>query len=280
MKELFELCGKDGGKVVIESFGARILLESDSRDSLEMALGRARKALLGRIKILDSSEEANVNHRFGLVRDEDGVWCLIENGRRRNGGGSEFVLFKYFDAILRLRVAENATDWVFIHAGVIAWNGRAVIVPAGSYKGKTTLVAELLRYGAVYYSDEYAVLDRSGLVHPFPRDLTIRGIGNPARQSSIPAGDFGGQVGRRPIPIGVVLLTEYREGAKWDPTELTVGQGIMETIPHTIPLHISTEFSLEVLNKACKGAIIAKSFRGDAGADSPEILRFLDKYLV
>jgi hypothetical protein len=30
-------------------------------------------------------------------------------------------------------------------------------------------VAELVRAGATYYSDEFAVLDSRGRVHPFPR---------------------------------------------------------------------------------------------------------------
>ena len=58
------------------------------------------------------------------------------------------------------------------------WKGQAVMVPAHSHTGKTTLVAELIQNGAEYYSDEYASLDRSGFVHPFPRDLSIRGFEN------------------------------------------------------------------------------------------------------
>jgi hypothetical protein len=34
-----------------------------------------------------------------------------------------------------------------------------------SYSGKTTLVSELIRAGATYYSDEYAVIDERGRVH-------------------------------------------------------------------------------------------------------------------
>jgi hypothetical protein len=95
----------------------------------------------------------------------------------------------------------------------------------------------------------------------------------------MPAEDLGGTVGREPIRVGAVLFTEYREGARWEPEEMTLGQAIMETIPHTIPVHANAKFSLEVLNNAYNGAIIAKSFRGDARSASPEILSFLDNYL-
>jgi hypothetical protein len=168
---------------------------------------------------------------------------------------------------------------VFVHAGVVGWKGRAVMIPATSFKGKTTLVAELIRNGAEYYSDEYALIDSAGLVHPFPRDLSLRGFEDEVPESSIPAQDLGGTVGREPIRVGAVLFTEYQEGAHWDPVEMTIGQGIMETIPHTIPVHVDTKNSLEVLNKAYKGAIIAKSFRGDAKKACPMILAFLDIHL-
>jgi hypothetical protein len=54
-----------------------------------------------------------------------------------------------------------------VHAGVVGWNGGAAILPGPSHAGKTTLVAELLRHGAVYFSDEYALIDAEGRVHPY-----------------------------------------------------------------------------------------------------------------
>ena len=64
---------------------------------------------------------------------------------------------------------------MFVHAGVVAVDGRALLLPGGSFTGKTTLVAALLRAGAQYGSDEYAVLDEAGLVLPaYPRPLSIR----------------------------------------------------------------------------------------------------------
>jgi hypothetical protein len=107
----------------------------------------------------------------------------------------------------------------------------------------------------------------------------IRRSGKDRTEQLLPPGHFGGSIGRKSIRVGAVLFTEYQKGAKWTPTQLTIGQGIMETIPHTIPVHLDPEFSLEVLNKAYKGAIIAKSFRGDAKHACPKILAFLDDHL-
>src|SRR3989442_922981 len=46
---------------------------------------------------------------------------------------------------LRHTVAEFAPRRVFVHAGVVAWRGRAIVVPGRTFTGKTTLVAELVR---------------------------------------------------------------------------------------------------------------------------------------
>jgi hypothetical protein len=280
MKKTLPAGEKSVRKVVFESFGARIALECDSEALFEKALERAQKALLGHVRIIDKPEKSVIDFRFGLWVDDNGVLYFDQNGSRTSYDGPEFIFLKSFDAMVRLRVAENAVDRVFVHAGVIGWKGRALMVPAVSHKGKTTLVAELIQNGAEYYSDEYAVIDRSGRVHPFPRDLMMRGFEKEGTDTLVPPGQFGGRIGTKPIRVGVVLFTEYREGSKWDPTQLTVGQGIMETIPHTIPVHVDPKFSLEVLNKAYKGAIIAKSFRGDARSASREILGFLDKHII
>src|SRR6267143_94986 len=82
-------------------------------------------------------------------------------------------IFERFESDLRLLVAELARRRVFVHAGVVGWKGRAIVVPGRSFSGKTSLVAELVRAGETYYSDEYAVFDSRGRVHPFPKPLEI-----------------------------------------------------------------------------------------------------------
>src|SRR6185295_10176403 len=75
---------------------------------------------------------------------------------------------------LRFGVAINTRRRLFVHAGVVGWHGRAIVIPGRSMSGKTTLVTALVRAGATYYSDEYAVFDMHGRVHPFPKPLSIR----------------------------------------------------------------------------------------------------------
>lgn len=67
-------------------------------------------------------------------------------------------------------VSLRATDYHLIHAGAVAWGNQALIFPAVSESGKTTLCLSLVRQGFKFLSDEIACLHRNrGVVEPFPR---------------------------------------------------------------------------------------------------------------
>ncbi len=252
----------------------RVKLEASNPELLRDAKQTARRALLDRFRILESTE---AEHTFGFTSDESGKIFLFQDGERTSYDTSQTRFFKFFNSMLRIVVAEHAVGTVFIHAGVVGRRGKAIIIPANSFQGKTTLVAEMVKCGAEYYSDEYAVIDENGMVHPFPRDLSVRDEN--FGEKEVPVTELGGKTGIKPIPIGAVLLTEYVENGAWKPRQLTVGQGIMEIIPHTIPRNFNTEFSLKVLNTAVSDAIILKSPRGDAREFAIKFLSFFDNFI-
>ena len=97
---------------------------------------------------------------------------------------------------LELWVAGHTQRAVFVHAGCVVAGARAILIPGYSRSGKTSLTAALVRAGALYYSDEFAVLDHRGLVRPYPRSLSVR-TADGARTQRVPARALGGQIGRR-----------------------------------------------------------------------------------
>jgi hypothetical protein len=107
---------------------------------------------------------------------------------------------------IRQTVAKGAARRTFVHAGVVGWNGRAILVPGRSRSGKTTLVAELVKAGAQYLSDEFAVLDGRGRVHPFAKPLSIRG---PAAATSTRPGGGLGALRATTLPV-MAVLAEHR----------------------------------------------------------------------
>ena len=266
-----------GERFTFESYGFRVSLESDRADLLAKAAGIAKRALLDRLVLIENPS-GDAGYRFGFDL-KDGVYYLFQNGQQTNYSVSEFVLFKYFNSVLRVTVAENAVDTVFLHAGVVGWKRKAAVFPGRSFKGKTTLVVELIKLGAEYYSDEYAVIGLDGKVSPFPRDLSLRSYVVEHDEVDIAPSVFGARIGVEPLNVGFVIITEFDEQAVWQPQRMSTGRGILETIPHTIPIQADTQMSLNILNLAFANAIIAKSLRGDARRDAVSILAFLDKHL-
>jgi hypothetical protein len=183
------------------------------------------------------------------------------------------VLVDAFERDVQLAVAQKARQRVFVHAGAVGWQGRAIIIPAKSFSGKSTLVRELVRAGATYYSDEYAVLDKRGNVHPFARPLALRDSGQ--QNHKIPFEELGGAIGKRPLPVGTILVTNYREGARWRPKTLTPGLGALELLANTVTARSGQPIVLEVLTRVAQNSIILKGARGDAAAFAEQLLRKL-----
>lgn len=183
-------------------------------------------------------------------------------------------IFATLESNLRLTIAEAARHRVFVHAGVVGWNDQAIVIPGRSFSGKTTLVAELVRAGATYYSDEYAVLDNQGRVHPFPKPLSIRENGT-AEQTDYPVEALGGKAGKKPLPVGLVVISNYKAGAHWRPQTLSAGQGTLEILAHTISARRQPEVALSTLHQVASRASVLKSKRGEARQVVDSILKTL-----
>src|SRR6059058_4219429 len=140
------------------------------------------KDVIARLPPGSKSTESNVvDHLYSLIGNRAasdskvrrlnlGYWNLLRIARSRNFDD----LLDAFESHVQLTVAEFAPRCVFVHAGVVGWNNRAIVIPGLSHSGKTTLVKQLIEAGASYYSDEYAVLDEKGCVHSYPRPLGVR----------------------------------------------------------------------------------------------------------
>ena len=173
-------------------------------------------------------------------------------------------LFERFLDHAKLRPATLAKGTLFVYAGVVGWNGCAVVLPASSGAGKTTLVRRLLEAGAEYYSDEFAPLDLEGRVHPYPLPLSIRGSdGRPPRQR---AERLGASVGTTAVPVSLILITEYRHGAKWRPCALSKAEAVLALMEHTVAAREAPERALLTLRQTVLGATAIRSSRGEAQA--------------
>lgn len=255
------------------SHGVRIKISTPDRVLSDRARKTVDKAFGGTAEIFELPSE-RTHRTFGIRRRGPEI-VLEKDGEELTYGTSERLFFKFLNSVLRIEVGEFAVGKVFLHAGVVGWKGEAIVLPGKSFAGKSTLTAELVRNGAEYYSDEYAVFGPDGYVSPFPRHLTLRYFGA-TRQKLLSAEDLGGRVGKEKIPVGMILMTNYSRGAEWRPEVLTAGSGVMEMIPNTLTVRNDPAFSLKVLDLVARRAIIMRSPRGDVRKFAKFLLAFFE----
>jgi len=172
-------------------------------------------------------------------------------------------LFEAFESDLNNFIGQSARRRFFVHAGVVGWRGRAIVIPGRSYSGKTTLVKEFLRYGATYYSDEFAVLDGRGCVNPFAKPLAMREE-TTQKQSKVSATELGVETGVKPLPVGLLLFTHYQSSARWHPRAISPGRAALGLLANALSARGQPEQTLTFLQRAVRGARILNGVRGEA----------------
>jgi hypothetical protein len=179
-----------------------------------------------------------------------------EGGHRATALGIEALMVS-LQRWIDDEVMRRATHLVPLHAGVVAFGGRAVLLPGASGTGKTTLVTALLESGAAYYSDELAFLDDEGRVHPYPRHLVVRD--SQGRGRSVAAR------GPRPMtasPVGLILGLRYEPEGAWRVDAITQSEATLLLLSNT-----AHRLSYDGVPAALvQAAASARAYRGARGA--------------
>ena len=259
--------GQDSTWTVSDSilaYGVRIGLRTNNEETLAQLLTYLPP-------LWQTNSYSSVDRIFSLWIGKS-VHTLFEDSVVLMKSRSLRQLLEGFAIRVKAYVAEMARGRVFVHAGAVAWNGTIIIMPGRSMSGKTSLVRELICAGAEYYSDEYAVLDRRGFVQPYPQPLAIRKSGSYV-QHNYRVEELGGIVGTKTLPIGMVIVSRYRQNAHWRPRRLTTGQGVLELLNNTIPARRKPAVVMATLQRAISDATVLKSPRGDTA----EVIDFIFK---
>jgi hypothetical protein len=112
-------------------------------------------------------------------------------------------------------VARRSPEFVFIRAGVVGWRGKAIVIPNAVTTDATLLMVELLRRGAVYYSNSFAVLDADGLVHAYRTT-------------------FGQGPSPEPLPVGMIVAGACRSNREWQPTVVRGPRAMLPLAARTV----------------------------------------------
>lgn len=204
---------------------------------------------------------------FRLMHDGaisiDGATALQPNGDRPS-------TLRRLGATMRHHLAMKAPDHVFIHAGVVSVGGNAIAIPGASRSGKSTLVAALVRSGATYHSDEYAVVGPDGLIESYPKPLSLR-FGRPD-DPGVPVPVAERQIAAEPIRCGLIVLTSYESGARWHPVAVTQGEGALALLHNTVAARERPGDALTAVSHLARDADVISSARGEASGMACDLL--------
>jgi Rps23 Pro-64 3,4-dihydroxylase Tpa1-like proline 4-hydroxylase len=173
-------------------------------------------------------------------------------------------------------VAQRSRQMLFVHAGVVGWRGLAIVMPGRSHAGKSTLVAELVRRGAVYYSDEYAVLDDTGRVHPYRRSPALRGDEPPSEELRLMREDEP----IIPLPIGLIVAGAYHPGSTWRPSIVRGAQAVLSLIDSTVLARDESTRTLRIAARVAPTVVTLQGLRGEATEVAARLLDLVDDALA
>lgn len=117
-----------------------------------------------------------LSDRLTLRRISEGYQLVDASGRTSVARSEQAAVVGLFDLVVHAVLGGlRARGMLAVHAGVVAFDERAVILAGPSGHGKSTLTLALVRAGGTLLTDEMAVIapdDRTIL--PFPRGLHVR----------------------------------------------------------------------------------------------------------
>jgi hypothetical protein len=256
------------------AYGLRFGLRSNEPAALEQATPHAP---LGWQSLPTGEVDILYSLRRGLPDGREGQrnYHLLFCGSALLARSLEFPpLLEAFEKHAEFLTALRAQNCLFVHAGVVGWRGQAILIPGRTLTGKTTLVKALVEAGASYYSDEFAVLDKTGRVHPYPAPLSIRGS-NSLLGVKTPVEALGGQAGVEPLPVGLIVATQYQPGARWRPRPLSPVQALLALMDNTVAAQREPQYTMPILRQAALGAKAIQSKRGEVERVARALLRRL-----
>lgn len=172
-------------------------------------------------------------------------------------------------------VARRCAQLLFVHAGVVGWRGVGIVVPGRASIGKSTLVAELVRRGAVYYSDAFAVLDDAGRVHPY-RSMIGLGVEDHPRDLRLVREDGATE----PLPIGLIVAGAYTPRVVWRPTVVRGPHAALSLVESPVPAREDAPRLPRIAAEVTADAVALRGPRSEAAEVAALLLDTVDDALV
>lgn len=177
--------------------------------------------------------------------DTDAVGALVVVGDERRitvdgrqwDAGQDQTVFDQLIYVLLQASLDADPDRLHLHAGLVSTSNRGLLIGGHAGCGKSTLVAQLLRAGFGYHTDERVAVDDALTLGPLPKPLSVvagsfpvladfdptatgHGVASP-RLWHVPASVIGpGSARTSPPELAGIVLVEYRNGAALESAEM------------------------------------------------------------
>ena len=176
--------------------------------------------------------------------------------------------------VLDEAVVQRISSLRAVHAGVVAWRGRVLLFPGATHAGKSALVTEFLRRGATYFSDEYALIDADGFVHPYARPLLVRDGGD--EQHPVLARELNAPIGAVPSRVGWIFALAYKPESGWSVNAMSQGEAVMALLGNTPHTLVDSPQMVSIFQRAVAEAQCFAGTRGDAADAVERIMQSID----
>lgn len=176
--------------------------------------------------------------------------------------------FAMFEWGLNWCIANQAHEFLVVHAAVIEREGRAFIFPGLPGSGKSTLCAALVNHGWRLLSDEMALISlRDGLLTPVPRPISLKNASIDIIRKLAPEATMGHSVAdtakgtiahmaapRSSVYAGTatakpfrVVFPTYKADANHELVALSRGTALMKMADNSFNYHVLGEIGFDAL---------------------------------
>ena len=261
--------------VAFESYGVRVAVTANDARVVErfpfLAPLEARPC-----EVSEADHHVDVTTRDGLrfnakydVHPEPADNKQIDDDIWVAGDADLELVLALLEAHVHECIALNAPDHLFVRAGAVLHQGRAIVLPGEGLSGKSTLVAALARAAATPYSEDFAVFDEHARVHPYTRRSALT-----PSQTATNGSDGAAQAGDvEPREAAVIAFTSYRPGADWRPERMARGESMLALLAHAVPGEDRPKATMSGLSRVLESdPVVIRGERGEADAMASALL--------
>lgn len=260
--------------------------------SRHVALGwdfgiRTNVAALGRhlgSVFREMAREGEPEHWYSFVVDERDGWTrhrIYRDGSRILDTPDPARAFLYLLWDVNQRMFRTTDDKVLVHASVVEYEGRGVVMSAPSESGKTTLSLGLVERGLGYLTDEAAAFDpETLLIHPFPKSFSVDVGAQPFLQRHKPKADrsitdyLHGQwqvtpesvragATSGPVLPGWIVLPRYVNGGETQLAPVSRAEALTLLMEQCLNLHVHGRYAFERLAEIVRRSRCFQLIMGD-----------------